>query len=130
MTKQRNLTILLIVLGLLLVAFFGMRAFHAFRKFSGHRPPPAGRVETDVNKIQDWMTIPFISRMYLISPKDLFDALEIPPQGNQDKSLKDLNNTYYPQSDGIVMEKVKAAIQSHKPPPPHQPADTSIPPKP
>jgi hypothetical protein len=72
-TGQRALVISLIILGILFTAFFGMRAFHAFRKFNGHRPPPPGKVETDVELIRDWMTIPFISRMYQVSPEVIFE---------------------------------------------------------
>lgn len=117
--RQRVLMIGLIILGILIVGFFGLRSFHAFNDFRGHRPPPPrGRIETDVDKIQEWMTIPFISRAYLIPDRMLFEALDIPEEGNREKSLKDLNDEYYPQEDGFVMETVKAAISERKPPPP------------
>jgi len=121
--RQRALTISLIVVGVLIVGFFGLRTFHAFREFRGHRPPPpfapaeAQQVETDVELIRDWMTIPFISRMYHVPPRVLFDALYVPPNGNQEKSLNDLNQEYYPEENGIVLEKVKAAVLANQPPP-------------
>ena len=108
--KQRALVIGLIILGILFTIFFGMRAFHAFKKFDGHRPPPPGKVETDVELIRDWMTVSFISKMYRVPEKDIFDALNISPLGNHDKSLKDLNHDYYPDKDGFVMDTVKATI--------------------
>ncbi len=37
-TKQRLLVIGLIVIGFTFVIFFGIRFFHAFREFNGHRP--------------------------------------------------------------------------------------------
>jgi len=106
----------LIILGLLIIGFFGMRTVHAFREFHGHRPPPHGKLETDVELIRDWMTIPFISRMYQVPPPVLFEALDIPPQGNQDKSLKLLNDEYYPGVRGFVEAKVKTAILENQPP--------------
>ena len=118
MTKQRALVLGLIILGIVIVGFFGLRTVRAFRQFHGHRPPPRGRVETDVSKIQDWMTIPFISRMYLVPDQLLFNAVGIPEQGNRGKSLKDLNEKYYPNQQGIVAEKIKATIQTRQPPPP------------
>ncbi len=89
--RHNLLAIGLITLGFLITAFFGVRALHAFRKFNGHRPPPPGRVETDVDLIRDWMTIPFISRTYQVPPDVIFEALNIPPQKDHDKSLKVLN---------------------------------------
>ena len=115
-SHQRALIIGLILIGILTVGFFGLRTFHAFSAFRGHRPPPppsaadAEQIETDVELIRDWMTIPFISRMYHVPPQKLFDALEIPRQGNQEKSLAQLNEEYFPQADGILMEKVKATV--------------------
>jgi hypothetical protein len=116
--KQRILVIGLIILGILFTIFFGMRAFRAFRKFNGHRPPPQGKMETDVDLIRDWMTISFISRTYRVPEKDFFDALNITPLGSHDKSLKDLNHDYYPDKDGFVLDTVKATILAHQPPSP------------
>lgn len=115
-SKQRVLTIVLTILGCLLITFFGLRAFHAFKKFNGHRPPP-GQVETDVELIRDWMTVPFIARMYAVPEKIIFDALEILPRENRDKSLEEINREYYPETDGLAMQIVKAAILAHQPPP-------------
>jgi hypothetical protein len=116
--KQRAVVIGLIVLGILFTIFFGMRAFHAFRKFNGHRPPSPGKIETDVELIRDWMTISFISKMYHVPEKTIFDTLNITPLGSHDKSLKELNDDYFPDQDGFVLERVKAAILAHQPPPP------------
>ena len=120
-SRQRAITIGLIIAGILIVGFFGLRTFHAFREFRGHRPPPLGEVETDVELIRDWMTIPFISKMYHVPPPELFRALDIPPNGNQEKSLNDLNREYYPKENGIVLEKVKAAVLANQPPLPPKP---------
>jgi hypothetical protein len=118
--KQRALVIGLIILGILFSIFFGMRAFHSLRKFDGHGPSSHGKVETDVELIRDWMTVSFISKMYRVPERDIFDALNVSPLGSHDKSLKDLNDDYYPDKDGFVMETVKATIlafqASHLPP--------------
>ena len=110
--KQRALVIGLIILGILFTAFFGMRVFHAFKKFDGHRPPPHGKVETDVELIRDWMTVSFISKMYRVPEREIFDALNVSPLGSHDKSLKALNDDYYPDKDGFVMDTVKATIHA------------------
>lgn len=111
--RQRNFVNGLIILGLMFVIFFGLRAARTFREFREHRPPPpfaTNHIETDINLIRDWMTVPFIARMYHVKPRVLFEALEIPEQGNREKSLKQLNDEYYPLADGVVTEKVKAAL--------------------
>lgn len=113
--KQRNLVTGLIIIGLMIVVFFGLRTVRAFRQFHGHRPPPpfvTKQVETDVNLIRDWMTVPFVSKMYQVPRSILFEALEIPEEGNHEKSLRQLNEEYYPQAKGIVLEKVKAAVSA------------------
>lgn len=115
--RQRNFVVGLIIIGLMIIGFFGLRTARAFRQFHGHRPPPfeGEHIETDVSLIRDWMTVPFISRMYRVPPPILFEALKIPEQGNQEKSLKQLNEEYYPQGEGIILEKVKAAISANQP---------------
>ena len=127
--KQRALVIGLILVGLVIAGFFGMRTVRAFRQFHGHRPPPpfaTEHVETDVDLIRDWMTIPFISKMYHVPPRVLFDVLAIPEQKNKEKSLKQLNDEYYPQTEGIVLEKVKAVILANQPAPTPTVPDTPI----
>lgn len=130
-SRQRALITGLILIGIVIVGFFGLRTVHAFRKFRGHHPPlpPAEsqQIETDVNLIRDWMTIPYISRTYHVPRKLLFDALGIPPRGNEEKSLAQLNEEYSPQEPGIVMEVVKAAIRANQPSLPSESIKTPIP---
>jgi hypothetical protein len=124
----------LIVLGILLAGFFGLRTLHALKKFRGAPPPPLAaqvteQAETDVELIREWMTIPFIAKTYHVPPNILFDALEIPPNGNREKSLKQLNREYFPRENGIVIARIKAAILEYqsrespedKPDAPHPP---------
>lgn len=136
---QRALVLGLILAGILLAGFFGLRAVFAFREFRRHGPPPFppvqsmqdGSPETDVELIRDWMTIPYISKTYQVHPKIIFDALGISPRGNEGKSLVQLNEEYFPQAPGLVVELVKAAIQAHQAAPttdsPTKPAPPSAP---
>lgn len=124
-TRRRTLVSVLIIFGILAIGFFGLRTFHAFREFHGHRPPPFENRQpaTDVELIRDWMTIPFIARMYHVPPDILFDTIGIQPPGNKEKSLKELNEKYFPEQQGIVEEKIKAAVSENLPPkPPTAPA--------
>ena len=132
-SRQRALIISLIVIGMVIVGFFGLRTLHAFREFRGHRPPPpsapdAAQIETDVELIRDWMTIGYLSEAYQLPPNLLYEALNIPPNGNEHKSLKQLNDKYYPQQSGVVLEKVKAVILANQPPPAPVAPDTAMPP--
>lgn len=140
-SRQRTLITILIVIGSFIVGFFGLRAFRAFNEVREHRPPPPSapdsvQIETDVELIRDWMTIPYISRTYSVPRKILFDALGIPSRGNEEKSLAQLNEKYSPEAPGIVMEVVKASILMRQPtllPEGHKtPVDTvtAIPPQP
>ncbi len=59
--------------------------------------------------------------MYHVPPDLLFEALGITPQGNREKSLKQLNEEYFPQAEGSVLEMVKAATIAALPEPPPLP---------
>lgn len=128
--KQRALVTSLIIFGVLAVGFFGLRTFHAFREFRGHRPSPPfeenEQPETDVQLIRDWMTVPFIARMYHVPAPVIFEALDIPKnKSNEEKSLKQLNEEYFPNANGFVDATVKAAVLAHLPPP--MPTAPSVP---
>jgi hypothetical protein len=120
--KQRALVIILIGLGILIVGFFGLRTIHAFGEFRGHRPPhrpfESRQPVTDVELIRDWMTIPMIGKMYHVPPPVIFDALQLPHNGVDKKSLKQLNDEYFPDQSGHVLEVVKATVQANLPPTP------------
>jgi hypothetical protein len=76
------------------------------------------------------MTISFISKMYRVPEREIFDALNVSPLGSHDKSLKVLNNDYYPDKDGFVMDTVKATIlafQASHPSPDSAPTAVSTP---
>jgi hypothetical protein len=132
-SRQRAFVLGLILVGVLFVGFFGLRFFLAFREFRGHRPhpfPPPGAepAETDVNLIRDWMTIGFVSHTYRTPPDLLYQALKIRPNGNEKKSLQQLNDEFFPDQPGYVLETVKAAILASQPPPTTVPPEAPIPP--
>jgi hypothetical protein len=124
--RQRRLILGLILIGFVIAGFFGLRALFALREFRRHGgpPPPLAQafekpsketMETDVELIRDWMTVPYIGMTYRVNPKMLFDALEISPQENEEKSLLQLNEEYFPDAPGIVIELVKATVKAHQP---------------
>jgi hypothetical protein len=132
MNKQRIITFGLIVFGLLVTVFFGARMLHTYKRF--HRPgplfskPPSAN-STDAELIRDWMTVPYVADTYETPPDVIFFSLGIVPEkGAGRKSLKELNNEYYPDQPGIVLQHVHdliKALQDQSPPPkPLSPAIT------
>ena len=120
--RQRILILILVLAGALIVIFFGVRTLRAFRDFREHGPLPApveisDPAQVDVERIRSWMTVPFIARMYAIPASVLFEALEIPARGNEERSLTQLNEQYFPGIPGIVEAKIKATVMEHLPPP-------------
>ena len=129
--KQRALVTILIGLGIIFVGIFGFRTAYAVREFRQHRPPhphlETAEPATDVNLIRDWMTIPFIGRTYRVPPAIIFEALGIAKNKvNEEKSLKQLNEEYFPDTPGVVLQQVKAMIQANLPPPTAIPPATAI----
>jgi|SRR5688572_988320 len=129
-TKQKILVIVITMLGCLLILFFGLRSFRAFQKFDGHGPREGfpDKLETDVERIRDWMTIPFISRMYGVPEPILYEALGIPADGNDKKSLRDLNEEYFSETDELVIETVKTALLANQHPSAPVLPETPVPP--
>jgi hypothetical protein len=70
------------------------------------------------------MTIPFIAELYHIPPSALYQVLDIPRRGNEEKSLTQLNSEFYPEAPGIVEIKIKEAVLENFPRglPPNPPA--------
>jgi hypothetical protein len=64
------------------------------------------------------MTIPMIGKMYHVPPPVIFDALQLPHNGVDKKSLKQLNDEYFPDQSGHVLEVVRATVQANLPPTP------------
>ncbi|HEX5838198.1 MAG TPA: hypothetical protein VFY26_10240 [Anaerolineales bacterium] len=127
--RVRFLVLSLIGIGLIVVALFGVRAYYAWREVRGQPPPQDVLMEAipdaaDAELIRDWMTIPFIARMYNIPSSEFYEALDIPRRGNEIKSLTQLNSQYFPETPGIVETKVKTVVLQHITPeePPTEPA--------
>jgi hypothetical protein len=117
--RWRTLVLGLVTAGVIIAGLFGLRTLRAWREFREHRPPPPFApeyVETNVELIRDWMTIPFIAKMYHVRQHILFEAVGIPERGNRDKSLRQLNEEYFPEAQGIVEAKIKAAVLENMPP--------------
>ncbi len=115
-------TIGLIILGLLLIGFFGLRAVRSYIRLQQTGLEPG---VTNVEAIRGWMTVPYIAAAYDVPEDYIFSRLNLPAEGNQDKSLADLNRTYARGQPGIMLEAVKTAVKKylseHPRPTPGQP---------
>lgn len=114
---ERRLTIGLIILGLVLIGFFGFRAMRSFLRiqFTGLEPGV-----TDVELIRGWMTVPYIATAYGVPETYIFEQIGVPAQDNQTKSLRRLNADYFDGEPEAILTAVKAAIRQYQadhPPP-------------
>ena len=109
--RERLVTIGLIVLGLILVGFFGVRAVVSFIRIQQTGLQPG---VTDVEAIRGWMTIPYIATAYGVPEEHLFERIGIPAEGNRDKSLGQLNREYAFGQPAAILNAVKEAIRQYQ----------------
>ncbi|MFC1976044.1 hypothetical protein ACFLXQ_06575 [Chloroflexota bacterium] len=109
--KERILIISLIVLGLILVCFFGFRAFRSHMRIYQHGLEPG---VTNAEDIRGWMTIPYIAIAYGVPEEHIFEQLGIPPEGNQDRSLRRLHREYGYRNPGAITEAVQKIIKQYQ----------------
>ena len=108
---ERYLTTILIVVGLVLIIWFGMRsAVSAIRVWRTGLQPGV----TDVEAIRGWMTIPYIGQAFGVPEEYLFKALGIPAEGNRTKSLGKLNREYASGERGAILKRLKTAIRRYQ----------------
>ena len=111
---RRVLTIALVVVGLGLVGFFGLRAYRAYTRFQPDAPV-AGMI--DVEAIRGWMTLSYIARAYGVPEDSLFEALTIPKAGNARLSVKQLVAKYDrdPQATRQTIQQVVRGMRGFTP---------------
>lgn len=114
------LTIAMIVLGLGLAGFYGVRSARSFREFRYIHQQGLDRGAASVEAIRPWMTIRFIAVAYAVPEEYIYSALAIPfDQRNADQSLGELNKTYQlgfaPGSTELAsVGKARAAITEYR----------------
>ncbi|MCB0191278.1 MAG: hypothetical protein KDJ65_04985 [Anaerolineae bacterium] len=110
-TGERLIFIGLLVVGLLLIGFFGLRAARSYIRIQQTGLEPG---VTDVEAIRGWMTVPYIAKAYEVPETFIFEQLGIPAEGNGKKSLRDLNREQMAGEQGTIVETVKAAIRLYQ----------------
>ena len=116
--------IILIVIGLALVGFFGWRAVRDHRRLQQRGLTPG---TTDVEAIRGWMTLPYIAHVYGVLRQALFDGLGIPESGNDHLSIQELADKYG-RDAAEVRQTVQQAIQRFLAAPRHPPGPPGEPP--
>ncbi|MEI7845853.1 MAG: hypothetical protein WCK35_08625 [Chloroflexota bacterium] len=103
---------ILVILGVVVTAFYGFRTIRSFAQvqLTGLKPGT-----TDVNAIRGWMTIPYLAKMYCVSPDYLYKQINVPSTDNDKKSLADLNKEYFSKQSGAILPKIQDAIRSAQP---------------
>jgi hypothetical protein len=106
LSNDRKVVLVVILLGVLLSVFFGIRIARFAMRTRFHPHP----ISTDVSAISGWMTIPYVSNIYAVPEPYLFEQIGLSPDGNLRSSLDSLNYKYFKSQPGIVLEKVQAAV--------------------
>lgn len=118
--RRLLLTVALIAVGLVIVAFFGLRSVRAFRELSYIREQGLDRGSASVDAIRPWMTIRFIAVAYAVPEEYLYSELSIPfERRNANQSLGELNRIYQlgqvpNSSEFVIIERARAAITSYR----------------
>lgn len=106
--------IFLILIGLGLTLFFGLRALHSFRRMPPFPSRPHQPSETDVETIRPWMNLKFISQAYGVPADYLLDYLELPHEmEDTKKSLEEVNQALGwgdRDSSPVIIERIQSAI--------------------
>jgi hypothetical protein len=95
LTKMQILAIILVLIGLGLVIFFGMRSVRSFREMQYIREQGLDVGVAEIDAIRPWMTIQFVAVAYGVPQEYLFSELSIPfERRNSNESLWELNRKY------------------------------------
>ena len=104
-------TIVLIVIGLALVFFFGRAFWRDYMRLQQRGLQPG---VTDVEAIRGWMTLPYIAQAYGVPEAELFEALDIPQAENRGLSIKQLADKYG-KDPAVIREVVQTVVRRYVP---------------
>ena len=109
--QQRLLRISLIVVGLGLTVFFGVKSLRSFLHL--HWAGVHGEVSPE-EELRGWMTIPYVARVYAVPEEYLFEMSGIAAAGHGDSSLHDLAGQYFPDEPKALSRRLRDAIQQYR----------------
>jgi hypothetical protein len=118
--RRRLLAIVLVIFGLIITGYFGMRAVRSFRQLQYIHQQGLDRGVASVEAVRPWMTIRFIAVAYAVPEEYLYNALAIPfDRRNADQPLGELNRIYHlgfsPNSTELaIIDQARAAITEYR----------------
>jgi hypothetical protein len=114
------LAVVLVVLGLAITAYFGLRAVRSFRQLQYIHEQGLDRGVASVEAVRPWMTIRFIAVAYAVPEEYLYSTLEIPfERRNADQPLGELNRIYQRghsanSTELAIVDQARAAITAYR----------------
>jgi hypothetical protein len=113
------LGIVVVVIGVAIAAFFGVRSISSFRQLQYIRQQGLDRGTASVDAIRPWMTIRFVAVAYAVPEEYLYSALNIPfDERNANTSLGELNRKLQLQPSTVgslpVVDTVRQAIADYR----------------
>ena len=101
----------LIILGVLLILFFGLRTARSYL----HLQRTTGQVQVDdVAQIRGWMTVQYLATAFAVPEAVLFDSLAVPEAGNRTRSLRALNRAYALGERRAMVARARQAITRYR----------------
>jgi hypothetical protein len=120
LSKTQILAIVMVVLGLGLVIFFGLRSFRSFKQLQYIQESGFDEGTAELDAIRPWMTLKFVAVAYAVPQEFLFAELGIPfDRRNSNEALGELNKEFDfgkpPDKETmIIIDKVRAAIEEYR----------------
>jgi hypothetical protein len=120
LTKLQILAIVLVLVGLGLVIFFGLRSYRSFQAMQYIRDEGLDTGTADVDAIRGWMTIRFVAVAYGVPQEYIFAELDIPfDRRNSNDTLGHLNQEYdfgrpAERGEPPILDKVQEAILAYR----------------
>jgi hypothetical protein len=98
----------ILILGLVLTVLFALRATRSFRTFHNERGRPPREA---TGNLAPWMTIPYIAAAYSVPEPFLYAQIGIDAQGNERKSLIQIEREYFNGERGLLRDRILAALE-------------------
>ena len=104
----RWVTVGILLLGLVLTVLFAMRATRSFRTFHNERGRPPREA---TGNIAPWMTVPYVAHAYGVPEPFLYAQLGIEAEGNERKTLMQIERSHFNGERGLLRDRILAALE-------------------
>lgn len=106
---KKSLAIILLGIGIILTVYYGARAAKTYLILRNLEH----NIENPV-PLQRWMTIPYLSKTYNIPKEYLYDAINVPAEDNDKRSLRNLRVNYFEGDLEAIFISVQQAIADYE----------------